>query len=113
MLKLHKAFILPRLDYCSPLQLGVGKVLNSGIEDGNYYILRSILGHAKSVPYEQLLRIASMNTLENKRICQSLILLCKCLYSNGFSDINFFNFRISPYNLRGNGTVLIVNLIST
>ena len=78
MLKLYKAFILPHLEYCSPRLLGVGKVLNSRMEDANYYILRSILGHAKFVPYDQFLRIASMNTLEHRRICQSLILLYKC-----------------------------------
>ena len=65
MLKLYKAFILPHLEYCSPLLLGVGKVLNSRMEDPNYYVLRSILGQAKSVPCEQLLRIASINTLKH------------------------------------------------
>ena len=114
MLKLYKAFILPHLEYCSPLLLGVGKVLNSRMEDGNYYILRSILGHAKSVPYEQFLCITSMNTLEHRRICQSVILLYKCVYSNGPSYIrNFLNF-VSPLTVSvGMELYLPVNLILT
>ena len=107
MLKLYRAFILPHLEYCSPLLLGMGKVQNSRLEDADYYILRSILGHSKSVPYEQLLRSVSMKSLEHRRNCQSLNLLYKCLYCNGPLYIrNFFNFRNSSYNLRGIGTTL-------
>ena len=37
MLALYKSFILPHLEYCSPLLLGVGKVQANKIEDPNYY----------------------------------------------------------------------------
>ena len=37
MLALYKSFILPHLEYCSPLLLGVGKVQANKIEDNNYY----------------------------------------------------------------------------
>ena len=37
MLALYKSFILPHLEYCSPLLLGVGKVQANKIEDTNYY----------------------------------------------------------------------------
>ena len=33
MLALYKSFILPNLEYCSPLLLGVGKVQANKIED--------------------------------------------------------------------------------
>ena len=36
MLALYKSFILPHLEYCSPLLLGVGKVQANKIEDTNY-----------------------------------------------------------------------------
>ena len=51
MIKLYKTFIAPHFEYCSPLLVGLGKVQCNRLEDTNYYILRSLLGHAKSVPY--------------------------------------------------------------
>ena len=38
MLALYKSFILPHLEYCSHLLLGVGKVQANKIEDANHYI---------------------------------------------------------------------------
>ena len=38
MLALYKSFILPNLENCSPLLLGVGKVQANKIEDANHYI---------------------------------------------------------------------------
>ena len=38
MLALYKSFILPHLEYCSRLLLGVGKVQANKIEDANHYI---------------------------------------------------------------------------
>ena len=49
MVRLYKAYVLPHLEYCSPLFLGVGKVEASKMESTNYYILRSILGYSKTV----------------------------------------------------------------
>ena len=40
MLALYKSFILPHLEYCSPLLIGVGKVQANKIEDANHYIFR-------------------------------------------------------------------------
>ena len=51
MMSLYNSFVLPHLEYCSPLLLGVGKVQASRLEDANFYILRSILGYGKTISY--------------------------------------------------------------
>ena len=38
-LMLYKAYILPHLEYCSPLPLGINKTLNKKLESANYYAL--------------------------------------------------------------------------
>ena len=48
MIKLYKAFILPHLEYCSPLFVGIGTGQRNRLEDGNCYILRTLIGHNKS-----------------------------------------------------------------
>ena len=83
MITLYKAFILPHLEYRSPLFVGIGKVQSNRIDNTNYYILRTLLGHAKTVPYEQLLKTVGLLNLRDRRIRQSLILLYKCLYCSG------------------------------
>ena len=35
-LMLYKAYILPHLEYCRPLQLGINKTLNKKLESANY-----------------------------------------------------------------------------
>ena len=40
MIKLYKAFILPHLEYCGPLFVGIGTGQRNRLEDGNCYILR-------------------------------------------------------------------------
>ena len=44
MISLYNSFVLPHLEYCSPLFLAVGKVQVCRLEDTNFYILRSLLG---------------------------------------------------------------------
>ena len=61
MLALYKSFILPHLEYCSPLLLGVGKVLAHKIDSANHYILRTLTGHRKSLSYQELLRAVLSN----------------------------------------------------
>ena len=73
MIRLYKAFILPHLEYCSPLFAGIGKVQSNRIDNANYYILRTLRGHAKTVPYEQLLKTVGMLNLRDRRNRQSLI----------------------------------------
>ncbi|PFX17811.1 RNA/RNP complex-1-interacting phosphatase [Stylophora pistillata] len=44
MIRLYKAYVLPHLEYCSPLLLGISNGLKNKLEDTNYYIPRTILG---------------------------------------------------------------------
>ena len=107
MVRLHKAYVLPHLEYCSPVFLGVGNVEASKMESTNYYTLRSILGYSKTVSHDTLLRLADIKSLEQRREFQSLVVLYKCLYNQGAPYISeFFNFKNVAYNLRGLSTRL-------
>lgn len=104
MLRPYKTFIFPHFEYCFPLFLGLGKVQANRLEYANYYILRSLLGYLKATLYDELLRILNMETLDQRRKQQSLILLYKCLHNDGPKYIrDFFSFRETMYNLRGTG----------
>ena len=65
------------------LLLGIGKTLNKKLEDANYYSLRTMMNMGKSTDYESILRMADMNTLEHRRIEQSLMIFFKCFKENG------------------------------
>lgn len=85
------------------------KVQASRLEDANFYILRSILGYGKTISSQEILGIVNMKTLEHRRLCISLLLLYKSLFCNGPRYIrDFFSFKDSNYNLRGNGVNLRV-----
>ena len=107
MVRLYKAYVLPHLEYCSPILLGIGNAENTKLENTNYYLLRSILGYPKSVSYDYLLKIANIKSLEQRRQFQSLVMLYKRLYSHGAPYISkFFNLTNVKYNLRGISTRL-------
>ena len=57
-IRLYKAYILPHLEYCSPLLLGISNGLKNKLEDTNYYILRTILNCSRAVSYDFLLNKA-------------------------------------------------------
>ena len=102
-IKLYKAFILPHLEYCSPLLVGIGTSQRYCLEDGNCYILTTLIGH-KSMSYDKLLTMASMTSLYCRRLHQALILLFKCLNGTGLTYIgSLFKYRHTPYGLRGEG----------
>ena len=61
--RLYKAYVLPHLEYGSPLLLDVGNVEASKMENTNYFILRSILNYPKSVSYEILLQVFVQSVL--------------------------------------------------
>ena len=104
MIKLYKAFILPHLEYCSPLFVGIGTGQRNRLEDGNCYILRTLIGHNKSMSYDELLTTASMKSLYCRRLHQALILLFNCLNGTGPTYIgSLFKYRHTPYRLRGEG----------
>ena len=104
MIKLYKAFILPHLEYCSPLLVGIGTGQRNRLEDGNCYILRTLVGHNKSMSYDELLTMASMTSSYCRRLHQALIVLFKCLNGTGPTYIgSLFKHRHTPYRLRGEG----------
>ena len=106
MLALYKSFILPHLEYCSHLLLGVGKVQANKIEDANHYIWRTLTGHGISLSYQELWNICKLDTfLECRKKQQSLILLFKCIRNIGPKEQDK---RETSYNLRGNGVNLRV-----
>ena len=84
--------------------------LNKKLEDANYYGLRTIMNMGKRTSYESMLRTVDMNTLEHRRIEQSLLIFFKCFKENGPGYVaNLFKPRVSPYNLRSSG----LNVIQT
>ena len=104
MMKLYEAFILPHLEYCGPLFVGIGTGQRNRLEDGNCYILRTLIGHNKLMSYDELLTAASMTSLYCRRLHQALILLFKCLNGTGPTYIaSLFKYRHTPYRLRGEG----------
>ena len=63
-LSLYKAYILPHLEYCSPLLLGINKTLSSKLESVNKYALKTLLNLGNSVDYNTILAKSNMTTLE-------------------------------------------------
>ena len=61
----------------------VAKQPNMKLENANHYGLRTIMNLGRSINYESILRTADMNTLEHRRIEQSLIIFYKCYKENG------------------------------
>ena len=108
MIRLYKAYVLPHLEYCGPLLLGIGKIEANKLEDTNYYILRTILGLSKSLTYEYILKhYATIGSLAERRYIQSLMLVYKSVNNDGPTYINeLFKLKIVKYNLRGIGTRL-------
>ena len=105
---LYKSCILPHLEYCSSLLLGVNKTLDSKLEAASYYALKILLNFGNNLDYNSILSIAGMNSLEFRRYEQSLLLLCRCFRRNGPSYISdFFKVRVSLYNLRGGDCNLV------
>ena len=109
MIRLYKAYVLPHLEYCSPLLLGISNGLKNKLEDTNYYILRTILRYSSSVFYDFLLNLAELQNLETRRQFQSLVILYKCLRGQGPEYLSeFFNVLNVNYNLRGASTRLML-----
>ena len=103
-LSLYKAYLLPHLEYCSPLLIGINKTLNSKLESANKYALKTLLNLGNNLDYDTILSLSDMQSFEYRRHYSSLVLLYKCMNSNDPQYIkNFFQIRDSKYNLRGRG----------
>ena len=70
MIKLYKAFILPHLEYS--LFVGIGTGQRNLLEDGNCYILRTLIGHNKSTDELLTTAIAWLPWLYCRRLHQAL-----------------------------------------
>lgn len=64
---LYKSYILPHLEYCNPLLLGLNKTLANKLEAANNYALKVLLNVGKDIDYNSILSIAGMNSLEFRR----------------------------------------------
>ena len=65
-LMLYKAYILPHIEYCSPLLLGINKTLNKKLESANYYALKALLDFGNSLDYDSILSAINMQSLEHR-----------------------------------------------
>lgn len=81
MIKLYEA--LPHLEYCSPLLVGIGTGQRNRLEDGNCYILKTLIVHNKSMSHDKLLTTANMTSLYCKALTPGINTLFK--YLNGTS----------------------------
>ena len=104
---LYKAYLLPHLEYCSPLLIGINKTLNSKLESHNKYALKTPLNLGNNLDYNTILSLSDMQSLEHRRYYSSLVLLYKCMNSLGPQKIkNFFHTRYTKHNLRSRGNNL-------
>ena len=96
--------MLPHLEYCCPLLLGISKALKNKIKRTNLYVIKTLLNLGNSAIYDFCLVMAAMDTLEPRGTMQSLILFLKCFKLNGPNYIfQFFTPRLTKYNLQGSG----------
>ena len=104
MISLYKAYVLPHLEYCCPLLLGISKVLKNNIERTNHYAIKTLLNVDNSASYDLCLAMAAMDTLEQRRTLQSRTLFFKCFKLDGPNYISqFFTPRLTKYYLQDSG----------
>lgn len=68
VMKLYNAYILPHLEYCSPILIGISKPLKNKLEHANHYGLRTLINLVNDVSYDSVVNLASMRSLEQRRI---------------------------------------------
>ena len=57
-LSLYKAYLLPHLEYCSPLIIGINKTLNSKLESANKYALKTLLNLGNNLDYDTIILLS-------------------------------------------------------
>ena len=72
MISLYKAYVLPHLEYCCPLFLGISKVVNNNIERTNHYAIKTLLNLGNSATYDFCLVMADMTSLSKDVLCNRL-----------------------------------------
>ena len=103
MISLYRAYVIPHIEYCCPLLLGISKSLKNTIDLlANHYAINSLLNLGTPATYDVCLAMVTIDTQEQRRIVQSLFLFPKCFRLDGPNYISqFFTPRRSNYNLRG------------
>ena len=103
MINIYKAFILPHLEYCAPVLVGLSSGLSNKLEFTNQFAIRTLKNLPKTTPYGDLLKMVNIKSLEHRRYTQALILLYKSLFITGPSYIKefkeLFSLRSSNYDL--------------
>jgi len=108
MVKLLKAFILPRFEYTSPLFIGLSKGLPAKLESTSAFALWTLLNHSKLIPNEELLKIAQIKKFKHQCIEQALILVYKSIYGQAPNYIQgMFTLCSNGYSLGSHHKVLI------
>ena len=79
IISIYKAYVLPHLEYCCPLFLGISEVLKNNIKRINHYAIKTLLNLGNSATYDFCLAMADMDKLEQRCTLQSLILFYNVL----------------------------------
>ena len=75
-LSLYKACLLPHLEYCSPLLIGINETLSTKLEVlANKYALELLLNLGNDLDYDTIFSLSDMQSLEHTRYYSSLVLL--------------------------------------
>ena len=102
MVKIYKAFVLPHLEYCAPVLVGLSPGLSNKLELTNQYAIRSLMNMSKLTSYSELLNHVDLKTLEHRRYSHALTLFYKCMYNMGPISIKeMFIFRNYEHDLGG------------
>ena len=76
-IKIYKSYILPHLEYCCPVFLGIGKCSSKKLKNANHYALKTLLNMGNISSYEMVFSIASLRSLEQRRYEKLLIIVLK------------------------------------
>ena len=99
-LTLESIIIYFPMQQVTPKNIKCARILKSEADIG----FNTQLSRMSYVSYESVLNLATMRSLEHRRVEHSLILFYKSFKQNGPTYIsNFFKLRNTPYALRGSG----------
>jgi len=96
---LYKCYILPHLEYCSPLLLRINKTLASKLEAASYYVLKILLNFGNNLDCNSLWILWNLEDMSNHFYYY---------IDDGPSYISdFFKVCVSHYDLRGGDCNLV------
>ena len=68
MVNIYKAFILPHLEYCTPVLAGLSSGLSNKLELTNQYVIRTLMNTSKLASYSDLRTHVDLKNLRASRI---------------------------------------------